>query len=799
MYPAKVIYENLIVPRNLDSNGKHTNNIYVSGCRERKKKCSSGQPCERCNRLGIECHYLKPAAPPDINYVDLVNSQELEAHVDELENLLFDMEQEMQRLQQTPPLRDRMPVVCRPTMTMRQYSDELPSMGSNCSSGSSSGSSVSSPGSVSSTTPSLKPAKLSIVKRRKQQHLFDQQQQQQQQQQQHLPTATSDWQLKIGKHGLCIETNILSYDDLLHQIQAFGISKMADEEFFLPMLKQPSSSTLNNSMLPRYVLNTPMRRAHFRAIKHCIALNEQEQKQPKAAGLPIRNKDGDDNSGHGGVLHFKQRKFTQQTILHLLDAFFRCQFYQNICLHRSTFYSLFVDRDDPESSPVVCAMAGAILTMRCHHVLEIIPYSQQIHIHTHCIARAKYLLSNIFDELSLEPYLTYLFMALYYINLQRPNDAVRYFEQSVRIRHLLAAEYMPKKDATGHTNEQELFKRSHKVLFQIAQRIDFFNNRRGIIVRSMEKTRQQSRSMVSELTRYVKRMDCSPVPLPDESAKIARAIKKDTYGVRLHSVLLPYLNLTRFSSDPIPLPMLIKTEAALNEYYFKDLPPEFRLSLSIFENNLSDAEFQRRLSNDDNCDSTSIALAIRYYQAVISIHEPFIPILPREYSLNNNKTIKDATLGPISVLSTDEDSPSCGTYEEEERAIHSMRALEMCYRSAIILVRLFEYLIVTLDTCTDMLMPCLLSAWDVHVRNACLGLIDPEEAQKHVPIRVVKASREYVLRCVDIVRKGYHYNAADRAMWEHHQSIESELLKAMFATRPYTAQYWDPWAPTNAW
>ncbi|KAI9255583.1 hypothetical protein BDA99DRAFT_517111 [Phascolomyces articulosus] len=765
-------------------------NVPCEGCRERKKKCSSGQPCERCKRLGIECHYLKPATPPDLNYVDMVNSHELEANVNELEHLMIDMEEQMRRLQQMPPVRDRnlssslSYPISRPLISKRQSSaDELPAMSSNCSS--SSGSTVSSPNTTTESTPPPQSMEVTVIKRRKPQKLIQQQ-----------PTITTNWQLKIGKHGLCIETNILSYDDLLHQIRAFGFINTADEDPTLPMFKQPSNPI--PPTLHRYILNTPVRRAHFQAIKKCITHNEQQKQQfdlstlstsPSSSGASTprceENSEDKINIINDGVLHFKQES-SQQITLKLLDAFFSCQFYHNICLHRGTFYSLFVDQDDPDSSPVVCAMAAAILTMRCHHILDIIPYSQQMGVHSYFIVRAKYLLANVFDDITLEPYLTYLFMALYYINLQRPNDSIRYFEQCIRIRHLLVDEYMPKKWGATHTNEQELFKRSQKILFTLAMRIDFFHNRRGIIVRSMDKTRQSSCSLMKELQRHVAREDCLPTPFPDEDAKISRAMRQDNYSNRMHRVLNPYLDFTRFTRDPVPLQMLVKTEAALNEFYFKDLPPEFRLSLSIFENNLSDVEFQRRLAGDVNCDAASIMVAIRYYQAVISVHEPFMPTLPAEYNLKNaNKNGP----GMLSILSTDEESSACEIYNEQERSVHTLRALEMCYRSAIILVRLFEYLIVTLDTCTDMLMPCLLTAWDIHVRNACLGLTDPEEAQKHVPVRVVKTSREYVLRCVDIVRKGYHYNAGDRGLWEHYQSVENELLKAMFATRPYTAQY----------
>ncbi|KAG2226657.1 hypothetical protein INT45_001004 [Circinella minor] len=772
-------------------------NVPCEGCRERKKKCSSGQPCERCKRLGIECQYLKPATPPDLNYVDMVNNHELKANVDKLEHLIKYMEEEMRQLQQSSHCNRASPTYSslHPLIAKRELSSgSIPIESSDCSIWSVS--TIDSPSTITTTTPPLHPTELTAVKKRKPQNQYYPQ-----------STITTNWKLKLGPHGLCIETNILSYDDLMHQIQAFAFAKTLNEEPITPLFKQPSNST--HPTIPRYALNSPMRRAHFRAIKQCITLNEQHSVQEASSSSPslsltlsLKNEKNDVNaswnSDHdrgvpSSILHFKQQN-SQHITLKLIDIFFSCQFYQNMCLHRNTFYSLFVDQDDPEASPVVCALTAAILTMHCHHILEIIPYSQQINAHSYFISRAKYLLSNVFDELTLEPYLTYLFMALYYIKLQRPRDAIRYFEQCIRIRHLLVDEYMPKKGYSDHTGEQELFKRSHKVLFMIARQVEFLHNRRGIIVRSMEHKRQTIPPLVNELKQYVKPEDCLPTSFPDEDARVSRVIKQDGCSDRIYHVLTKFLAFTRYSQDPVPLPMLVKTEAALNEYYFKDLPPEFRLALNIFEDNLSDEEFRRRLADDDNSDAASITLAIRYYQAVISIHEPFVPTLPPEYNLNS--TAKD-TPGTLPILSMDEDHSASEKHEEHERAMHTLRAFEICYRSSIILVRLLEYMIVTLDICTDSLMPCLLTAWDTHVRNACLGLTDPEKAQKHVPTQVVKVSREYVLRCVAIVRKGYHYNAADKGLWEHYQSVESELLNAMFVTRPYSAQYWDSLGPTN--
>lgn len=720
---------------------RDTNIKSTIGCRERKKKCSSGQPCERyfivaldmlswfsltgsnrCKRLGIECHYLKPAAPPDLEYVDLVNSHELEANVDELERLMTDMESELLHFQQSG----------REATVSSGSSDDIPPAMS-----------TDSPFSSASTPTSdgvSSPPELSVIRSRQQ------------------PTTekqfSPNWKVTICKYGFSIETDIRSYDDLLQQVQLFSTT------ISIPLLKQPSSN--DPQLIPRYALPTSLRRAHYQASKRCMLLSEN-QSSPIIISNTLVN------------------QFNHNLAIHLLDAYFSCQFYRTIFLHRNTFYSLFVNNKDLHYSPVVSSFCAAILTLRCRHIQSTIPYEQQRQLQDLYYSRAHDLLEQTFDEPTLDTFMTYLFMAYYHSNLIRPKEARQYLDLGLRIRELIDEQYM---SPDCNNNERELYKRLHVLISIIARKIEFLNNQRGIPL----KVKRPIRVISIELSKRIRSPKYQATPLSDESFQVERAILKDKYGSCINQILGPYLSHTRLSQDAVPLSLLVKTESALNQYCFKDIPASYRLSLNIFENDISDAEFRQRLNNDKSTDPSTVTLAIRYYQALITIHEPFLPTLPPEFRIN--------------AFNTEQVAPSIDeppTLEADKRDRFTMRALEVCYRSAVIITRLFEYLVLQENICCENLMPLLLSAWDIHVRNACLGFADPEKAQKHVPIRVVKASRDYVMRCIHVLRKGYCYNAADRAMWEHHQNMENQLLQALFATRPYTAEYWDPWSSTGVW
>lgn len=587
----------------------------------------------------------------------------------------------------------------------------------------------------------------------------------------HDKTGTGAWRLSVTKSGrLCIETNIRSYEDLMHQLYAIMHSEG------VPFCKQPAS--MDPTLIHRYKLNAGMRRAHYKAVMECIADSTRQYKSSSPPAMQI---------GYYCNPADAHKQPDHAMTSRLLDAYFSCQFYRSVIVHRRTFYTRFVNGvEDFRSSSVLCAKCAAIITMRCRHVLSIVSREQQVPLHTYYASMARRLVAATFDEPTLDTFATYVFLAQYHVNVLQPEEAEKYLDFAARIGYLL------RESLQDHTDEYELFKRLNWLLLNTSRFIQFAQNRRGVPVRSMEKKRQQHRpARFFEEAKFTQ--EYAPKPLPDEPPKVVRSLFKDVYGQRLHSILSPYLRETRFSkSQTLSLPLLLQTESALKEYYYKDIPPEYRLSLNISDAGLTDEEFRRRLRNDPNCDSASVNLAIRYFQAMIGIHEPLIPPLPTKLSGTSHNNNERRLL---SLLNDEDEEEQDDRGEEEECSMHTVRAFETSYRASVILVRLFEYYIFDLDMCSELVVPCLLSAWDIHLRNACLGLTDPEELNDHVPSRVIKVAREYVLRCINIFRRGYHYNAADHAMWKHYQDVENKVLEAMFVAIPYT----EPCHTSNVW
>ncbi|KAI8640100.1 hypothetical protein BD408DRAFT_434537 [Parasitella parasitica] len=794
--------------------------IPCEGCRERKKKCTAGQPCQRCERLGIQCYYLKPAIPR-VECIEFVNNQELEMHVEVLEDILKSMERELYLLKS--PFR-----VKQITSSSRSNSDV--------------DSSFSDQGFDSN---------YNRFKNNKNNTAFTSSA---------LIGNTSSWQLKLRKDGsITIDTDISSYANLLKHIEALGNPIDA-----IPITKQPTLASLSagGGYLRRKVLFTVVRKGNFRAILGSIQNEKRKQIISASTMTPPQTlmlEFGDKDSTPSVVYEKKN------LALQLVNTYFSCRFLHRVVFHQKTFYEMFIDgRTDLEASPAACALSAAVLTMHCKHVMAFVPYDQQLALGEYYFDKARYAVSLQFDEPSMETMITYLFMALYKSNLLRPQDANMYLEVAIRIRQILVetvyknpspsliqsttnnynnnsattkpdsnrdspANTSPKRPSRSkamsrYRREYETFKRLHAGFQDCVQFIQFVNNQRGVPVKSADLSKNKP-SMLNQENTSFKRLFQSicvetydPTPMPDESRQTVRAIMKEHYVGQIARVVGPYFRRVRWQeSDMVPLSFLMKTEEDLNETYHKKIPLDFRLDASIFEDGISDTEFKKRLLDDGRCDIVSVTIATRFYQSLIALHEPFLP------------TIRQSRRGPNSLLTllqpdnvedyelkqqkkhkrrTDRDplgTTACSSEEEGEEteeddnstvlSVHALRAQYVCYKCAIIVVRLSEFQCTVLQACT-ISTPSLFCAWDILLRNSCLGMNEDDLAvsgvNNYLSAKDIELAREYAVRCIEVLRKGYLFNGAEREVFDHYEKIESQLLTALCKSASPTAKYWEP-------
>ena len=708
---------------------------------------------------------MKPVAPPKLECVEAVNSQEVQHHVEVLEDIMRTMEREMYLLK-LPFLLKQGDESSTSTAKTSVYSDD-----------------------DDFDTHSHKVNSMSLN---------------------HKSRNAPRWQLKLGKEGFTINTDIQSYTSLLKHIEALGTTST-----FFPVVKQPTLASLSagGGYLRRHVLSSILRKGQFKATLACIQKIEQRQSRftIEPATPTIVNEQPD-------------------LSLKLVNAYFSCRFLHRVVFHQKTFYEKFVNkRGDPEKSPVVCALAAAVLTMHCKHAMAIVPYDEQLSLGDYYFEKARHAVSLQFDEPCMETMIAYLYMSLYKANLLRPQEANMYLELAIRIRQLLAEttyQHPPvpiikdtkrigkAKSFNRYMGEYETFKRLHAGFQDAIEFIQFVNNKRGVPVKNtINRNTPSICTNTNESFQKLFRSICAdiydPKPMPDESRQTVRAIMKEHYIARIAKTVGPYFRKVRFGDqDIIPLSFLMKTEEELNHVYYQQIPLDYRLATTIFEDGLDDTEFRKRLKEDGRCDVVSVTIAARFYQSRLALHEPFLPIITRPPSIIDLSLLQETTVDEedkqgkkrkrkkdVYPTNSSSEEDTDGDGDSSILSVHALRAQDVCYRCAIIVVRLLEYQCTILEACT-IPTPSLLCAWDILMRNSCLGMTqeDLEESgvSEYLSANDIQIAREYAVRCIEVLRRGYMFNGAERGIWEYYEDIENQLMKALCKNASPTAKYWEP-------
>ncbi|KAI9487856.1 MAG: hypothetical protein EXX96DRAFT_94759 [Benjaminiella poitrasii] len=777
--------------------------VPCEGCRERKKKCTAGQPCERCKRLGIECYYLKPVAPPKIEYIEAAFNQELHLHVKQLEETMRNLEKEMTSF--------RSPLFIKQDKKDDNSDDDF----------------------ETDTFPS------SSINDRLTKY----------------QNAANNWQLTFNKNGsISIHTGIQSYSNLLNHIKALGTTS----NFTPPIIKQPTlaSFTIAGGYLKRNGLNSTLRKGNFIAtIRTVRNLKHNQQDKLLLLSSPSMSQSFSPSSSYiclqdPEVTIMMQAESKPPDIvyerenlaLELINSYFSCCFLDRVVFHQKTFFDMFVNNNnDIESSPVVYALCATVLVIHCKHILAIVPYDQQFALGEYYFDKARSLIAMQFDEVSLETMITYLYMSLYKGKILQPKASYMYLEIAIRIRQILietdykalpitessmaipltsigtngVKERRPVSRAVG---EYEMFVRLHAAFMDATQFIQFINNQRGIPFNGKTGGPKLHMKFNDQLKTFLKTFyrTCqdlySPRVLADESQQMVRAIMKEYFLARTGKIMGPYIFRLRFSdNDLVPISLVMKTEQDIKNFYYRQMPTDYQLDDAIFEDGISDTEFKKRIREDKRCDIVSVSLAAQLYQSLIALHEPYLPVfyappaltdlvnmqgLPVEVEPDEkyvNKRKRDATerypTPEVSTASEEEDG------KPDALHIYALRAQNICYKSAINVVRLLEYLCTELESCS-IPQATLLCAWDILMRNSCLGMSDNdlEEAgvTKFMTKDAIQLSREYALRCIDVLRRGYMFNSAEKGILEYYKDIERQLLTTLCKPASSTAKYWEP-------
>lgn len=624
-----------------------------------------------------------------------------------------------------------------------------------------------------------------------------------------------EWTLTVTKSGLKIQTNIRSVDDLWRQVQSMAIQI---EKLEHPtMYTYPASNEFDSTLLIKFGKRAWVKilEGNRKALHRCVVFMQDQ-------ALPDVNR-----------LQLQMPDLTWNMTVHLLQVYFSCQHRKQLSVHRKTFYKMFFQPNDVRAP--VYALCAAVATMRCKHVLQVIPYESQLVYGEYYFNLARQMYSEQFDDISIEAYCTLTFMAVYKVNTMRPNEGENYLSMAKRIGQTLLQQYSRVSgqaiDGLGVrtftlSGEAEMFKRLMATCNQLTFMLFMLKHpprRPGEAHREFKykmphetKRGQGDRFMTihggvhprSLLLSYC--VDESPVELRYIQQSKYLAILREV----IHSVMSTIVPRMHF---PISASFLITTcsafEQNMRHWYHQTLPKDLQIALPLFDDSISDTTLVEAISLERMQDSVPLSLLISFYHEYVVVMKKLLPRIPQYDDRHNNLAVfKDDHDAHHHHRFYDHMHLHENQYDAEKREknrkkrekflaefgldwteqqLHEfyhaqfdipqqfqIEAQDKCTRAANLSVRLLEQLTNSSFAC-QFNLPTLMCAWDMHLRNSRLGHAQIDQPDGIVDPKVTRQARQNLVRCLSIMRRGYLYNAAERELWKHYQLMEQELLREL--------------------
>ncbi|KAJ2959700.1 hypothetical protein NQZ79_g4842 [Umbelopsis isabellina] len=802
-------------------------------CREHKRKCSAEQPCERCKTLGLECVYVVVNTPRDQEYLQLTKNMEAQNELKEIQQQIHEMEREMNTLQQQYT-NQKLDSSISPMTTVSDFDGKSspPLFEKRHSSSGDDQSQRTTPDSFGDISQSQRIVLDSFDDVARSQaddmkctvhsekysnvllNLIDEKTYGVGAQLYQLPdneaSLEQEWSLTMTKNGLKIQTYITNVQELARQIQTMATQLQqvdAPPVYSLPTI---GLEGLSNSLLLNFGKRAWMKilEGNRKALHRCVIFMQDQV-------LPDVNR-----------IQLDTPQISPNMITKLLQVYFSCQHLKDLAVHRTAFTEAYLHPNNIRAP--VYAMCAYISTLRCKHVVRLIPYESQLMYGEHYFGQAREMFSEQFDDVTLEAYCTLTFMAAYKLNLMRPSEGENYLSMAKRIGQALLPEFSQLGGApidglivrSFKPNAQaEMFKR----LMNTCNRLNFMLFLLKHPPRVLNAAHQAYRYKVSHA---VKKPMADKFRLihggvhprslllsycANESRSELRYIQQSKYLALLKEVIHNVMdNFNSHFTGPIPSSYMTATfrafEQNMRNWYYQTLPKELQLHLPLFDDTISDAALLDAVNIDRMRDSVPLMLLIEYYHEYMVIAKRFLPRIPQYDQTNLNMT----------VFQDEFDAPEyhshkpARTPEKMERRRQKLRhiieefqldwteeelhdfyhtqldlpqqfqidAQDKCTRAANLVVRLLDQLTNSNFSC-HFHLPTLMCAWDIHLRNSRLGHREIHLPDGPVDPQVTRQARQNLVRCLAIMQRGYLYNTAERELWKHYQLMEQELMQEL--------------------
>ncbi|KAH8553868.1 hypothetical protein BGW37DRAFT_482537 [Umbelopsis sp. PMI_123] len=622
----------------------------------------------------------------------------------------------------------------------------------------------------------------------------------------------NEWALTITKNGLQIQTYIKNINDLLTQVNIMN-SQLGS--FDKPALySQPITEQISTNLLIKFGEKAWIKilEGNKKALHRCVMFMKDQ-------ALPDVNR-----------IQLARPDVSPSMTVQLLQIYFSCQHLKQMAIHRKTFLEMFFQPNNIKAP--VYALCAAIVTMRCKHVLQVIPYESQLIYGEYYFNKAHQMFSEQFDEVSLETYSTLVFMTFYKATLLRPHEGDHYLSMAQRIGQELLPRYSrPASPPMGSkpsenvglrtftmSGEAEMFKRLMRTCHHLAFRLFLLKQpphsghprpfHGGWGSKPQHSKHKWPHGPHGDPELYRAQHGVHPRSLllsycVDETPVELRYIQHWKY-IALHREVIHQVISSAFPllNSPMSSSLLIATftafEQNMRNWYYQTLPKELRISLPLFDDSVSDTTLIEAVSFDRIRDSVPLTLLISFYQEFLVVMKKWLPRIPQ---------YDDSHLY-FGVMNEEDDNERKKQWERKkqrrrqkfrhfidehnlnmtEDQLHEfyhqqfdvphqfqLEAQEKCTKAANLAVRLLEQLTNSTFSC-HFELPTLMVSWDIHLRNSRLGHAKIDQPDGIVDPKVTREARQNLVRCLSIMRRGYLYNTSERELWKHYQLMEQELL-----------------------
>jgi hypothetical protein len=309
--------------------------------------------------------------------------------------------------------------------------------------------------------------------------------------------------------------------------------------------------------------------------------------------------------------------------LRLVSTYFQCLHLHHFTVYIPEFIKLFMSNEEGVTkSPVVMALCSVICQQPCHHLPDMLPRDTLADYGLYYFEQARELIADKFDQVNLETFCTFIYMAVYKIKTKDDNECKKFLSMADRIYELLLPKYDAESKGSSPSGESFLFFRAYHCVLYCHSVLEIH-----YLMENMFKVRSIGPHRVFKL---LDEYDRPPSAIaPGDSEREVEFIKMRKYIYQLRFAIKQGARSAAASDLPTYIGIFgHHIEMALRHWYRSVLPKEYQLSLPLFEDHINDLEFFTALESE--CRDSPIALitTLSLYNEYLIMAKSYLPKSP---------------------------------------------------------------------------------------------------------------------------------------------------------------------------